>query len=184
MAKFARIPKLSKEEREKLILEFCQALAVIKNVEEAAQFVKDLLGAQEIEMIAKRLKIAKLLLDGKTYEEIREELKVASGTISRVHIWLQMSGEGYRLIAKRTERRKPTEAELMVKDSLRSYVRGHSTYYWPYFLWKEIMKSLGQRRRERLQNVLAGGEDKKKIYEAFDELLQETYEKKKRKKFL
>lgn len=97
MAKFPRISKLSKKEQEELILEFCEAFVAIKNTREAASFVKDLLGRQEIEMLAKRLKIAKLLLEGKKYGEIGDELRVSFGTIARVNLWLKTSGEGYRI---------------------------------------------------------------------------------------
>ena len=112
MAKFPRISKLSKKEREELLLEFCEALVAIKNLKEAASFITDLLGKQEIEMLAKRLKIAKLLLEGNKYGEISDELKVSFGTIARINLWLKTSGEGYRLITKRTGRRKESEIEL------------------------------------------------------------------------
>lgn len=180
MAKFPRVSKLSKKEREELILEFCEAFVAIKNLEEAASFLKDLLGRQEIEMLAKRLRIAKLLLEGKKYGEIQEELRVSHGTIARVNLWLETSGEGYRLVAKRTKKREKSEVELMVGETLNRYLRSRSSYYWPYFLWKELVKNLGKRKRKRLQEILARGEDKGKIYKEFNELLREVYRKKKR----
>lgn len=182
MAKFPRISKLSKKEQEKLILEFCEAFVAIKNTREAASFVKDLLGRQEIEMLAKRLRIAKLLLEGKKYEEIGDELRVSFGTIARVNLWLKTSGEGYRLIAKRTKKRKESEVELMVKESLDGYIRARSSYYWPYFLWKEVMRNLNQRKRERFQKILAQSEEKEEMYQEFDQLLQDIYGKKKQSK--
>ena len=41
----------------------------VKNSVEAAKFLTDLLSSQEVEMLAKRLKIAGLLIKGSTYEE-------------------------------------------------------------------------------------------------------------------
>lgn len=182
MAKFPRISKLSKKEQEELLLEFCEAFVAIKKVKESASFIKDLLGKQEIEMLVKRLKIAKLLLEGKRYGEISDELKVSFGTIARVNLWLKTSGEGYRLIAKRTKKRKGSEVELMVKESLNSYIHARSSCYWPYFLWKEVMRNLNQRKRKRFQKILAQSEEKEEIYQEFDQLLQHIYGKKEQSK--
>ena len=159
-------------------MEFCEAFVAIKNIEEAASFLKDLLGKQEIEMLAKRLKIAKLLLEGKRYEEIQEELKVSHGTIARVNLWLKTSGEGYRLIVKRTKKRERSEVELMVGETLNRYIHARSAYYWPYLLWEELVKNLGKRKKKRLQEILAESEDKEKIYQEFNEILKEAYGKK------
>lgn len=177
MAKFPRVSKLTKKEQEKLLWEFCEAFVAIKKIEEVASFIKDLLGKQEIEMLAKRLKIAKLLLEGKNYDEIYNELKVSYGTIARVNFWLKTSGEGYRLIAKRTKKKEKSEVELMVGETLNRHIQARASYYWPYLLWKELMKSLGQRKRKRLQEILVESKDKEKIYQELDKLLKETYGK-------
>lgn len=178
MAKFPRISKLSKQEQEELITEFCQALATIKNPQEAAKFLLDLLGAQEIEMLAKRLKVSKLLLGGWKYPEIRRRLKVSDGTIARVNLWLKMSGEGYRLIAERTRKKKEDPYCKFVKQELKRYMHRYATYYWPFLLWDEVMANLSRRQKEKFQAILARTEDKRKIYQEFDLLLRETYTKK------
>ena len=102
MAKFSRIPKLSKKERQNLLIALCEALTSIKKKEEAAQFLADLLSPQELEMLAKRLEIAKLLIDGDTYATICGKLKVSHNTIARVNAWLTLSGSGFRLVIERT----------------------------------------------------------------------------------
>src|SRR5437879_3204756 len=106
MAKFERIPKLNKRHRQQLILALCQAFAAIQKPEEAAKFLTDLLTLQEVEMLAKRLQIAKLLIDGLSYQDIRGELKVGSATIARVNTWLNLQGEGFKLILSRTKQKK------------------------------------------------------------------------------
>jgi len=178
MAKFSRIPKLSKQEQEELITEFCQALATIKNPQEAAKFLLDLLGTQEIEMLAKRLKIAKLLLEGWKYPEIRRQLKVSDGTTARVNLWLRMSGEGYRLIAERTKKKKEDPYCKFVKQELKRYMHRYATYYWPFLLWDEVMTNLSRRQKEKFREILVRAEDKRKIYQEFDLLLREIYAKK------
>jgi len=177
MAKFPKIPKLSKEEQEELIAEFCQALATIKNPQEAVKFLLDLLGRQEIEMLAKRLKIAKLLLKGWKYPEIRRQLKTSQGTIARINLWLKMSGEGYRMIAARTKKEKDPYTEF-VKDELKRYLRRYSKYYWPFLLWEEVMANLSRRQKEKFQEVLVRAENKDKIYKEFNLLLKDIYAKK------
>ena len=101
MAKFYYKSKLSKQEQEELLIDFCNAVSSIKDSKEAAQFLKDLLSPQEAEMLAKRMKIADLLLKGWKYKQIGEQLKVGEGTIARISEWLKFTGDGYRLIVKR-----------------------------------------------------------------------------------
>lgn len=102
MAKFSRIPKLTKKERQNLLIALCEALISVRKKEEAAQFLADLLSPQELEMLAKRLEIARLLIDGDTYDAIRGKLKVSHNTIARVNAWLTLSGSGFRLVIERT----------------------------------------------------------------------------------
>jgi len=177
MAKFPKVPRLSRVEQEKLLTEFCQALAALKNPQETAKFLLDLLGPQEMGMLAKRLKIAKLLLEGWKYPEICRQLKTSTGTISRINLWLKMSGEGYRLIAKRTEKKKDPYGEL-VKSELKRYTRRYASYYWPFLLWDEVMSKLNQRQKKKFQTILVRTEDKGKLYEEFDLFLKDLYAKK------
>ncbi|PIR96920.1 MAG: hypothetical protein COT91_04040 [Candidatus Doudnabacteria bacterium CG10_big_fil_rev_8_21_14_0_10_41_10] len=69
MVKYPR-RKIDDNERDRLLLEFCQALVEIKKPGESAEFLKDLLGPKELEMLAIRLQIAKSLINGMTYFQI------------------------------------------------------------------------------------------------------------------
>ena len=106
MAKFYYKSKLSSKEQEELLIDFCNAISSIRDSKEAAQFLKDLLSPQEAEMLAKRIKIAELLLNDWKYKRIGELLKVGDGTIARVSEWLKLTGDGYRLIVKRLKDKK------------------------------------------------------------------------------
>ncbi len=57
---------------------------------------KDLFTNTEYKMFAKRLEIARRLLNGELYKQIQEELKVTAGTINAVSTILQEKGEGMR----------------------------------------------------------------------------------------
>jgi len=105
------VEKLNKKDIEKLFYGLCVAMAEMKNSHEAAELLRDLLSYSEVKMVAKRLKIAELVLIGKTYEEIREILKVGYGKIARVHEWLNLSGEGYRRAIKRLKEKSREEKD-------------------------------------------------------------------------
>src|SRR3989344_4225178 len=124
MAKFLYKSKLSKEDQDELLMNFCDSLSSIKNSKEAAQFLKDLLSPQEAEMLAKRVKVAELLLAGWSYKRITDYLKVGEGKVARISEWLKLTGDGYRLITirlkeKRKERLK-SEDKLIPKEGLRA----------------------------------------------------------------
>lgn len=59
-------------------------------------FLKDLLNRQERIMLIRRLLVAKMLLDGYTYDEIQNKLKVGKGTIAKVSRWLYFGRGGYK----------------------------------------------------------------------------------------
>ena len=145
MAKFSRIPKLSKKDRQKLLIALCEALTSIKKREEAAQFLTDLLSPQELEMLAKRLEIAKLLVDGDTYDTIRNKLKVSHNTIARINAWLTLSGGGFRMVIERTKNKEkkinePTFEEKYDPQSWYNIKRRYSLHFLPELIIEEIIK--------------------------------------------
>lgn len=94
MAKFNKVSKL---EKQRLLIALCQAVSSIKDPKEAAQILTDLLTPSEIEMVAKRLEIAKLLIQGKTYDQVRTKINAGYSTIGRINTWLNLAGEGSKL---------------------------------------------------------------------------------------
>ena len=95
--------QLNKEEKIKFLGDFYSMVAILQSREEAKNFLKDLLTLSETVMLARRLQIAKMLLQGKTQEQIREKLKVGYSTIASVQRWLQAGFGGYGVILKRYE---------------------------------------------------------------------------------
>lgn len=183
MAKFSRIPKLSREEQEKLLIGFCKALVELKTPEEAAHFLKDLLSRQEAEMLAKRIEIAKLLIKGFTYGEIQKMLKVSHGTIARVNQWLATSGEGYRLVVERVKEEK-FEAQEYIEElekpvSWKRVKRKYPMYFWPDLLLEEFVRTAKKRQKERMRKILAQFDEKSEVFERLNLLLREEYTNKK-----
>lgn len=173
MAKFSRSPKLSKTEREKLVIEFCEALVAIKNSVEAAKFLTDLLSSQEVEMLAKRLKIARLLIKRLTYEEIKEALRVSTGTIARVNTWMNVSGEGYRLIVQRAKKVQRRKSERMGSPyALHDFVESRPTHFWPELLFIDMIKKSRRRQKEELLSALNGLSLKSKLFKELTRFLK------------
>lgn len=178
MAKFTKYQNLRPTERQKLMVSFCEALTSIKNAEEAAKFLSDLLSPQECQMLAKRLKIADLLLEEKNYEEIKAQLRVGFGTIARVNTWLNLSGEGYKLVIKRSKKtRKKKQAPQDIYDPLswRSIKRRYSAAFWPQLMVEEMLKQSDRKHQERLITILRSMENKTKLFKDINKQVYESY---------
>ena len=74
-----------------------RAIVSVNSVDECKEFFDDVCTIKEITSIAQRLTVAKLLKEGKTFNEIVEETGASSATISRVNKCL-MYGNGYKQI--------------------------------------------------------------------------------------
>ncbi|HIE41126.1 MAG TPA: hypothetical protein EYP80_00520 [Candidatus Aenigmarchaeota archaeon] len=154
-------------------------MITLKNPQEAAQFIKDLISPQELEMLAKRLRVAKLLLRGVKYQTIRKTLKVGNSTLARISTWLSVSGEGFRLVHNRTKDRnisriKSQKEKVVDYFSWQSIKRRYPQYFWPELLLKEIVKSANQREKERLRKILQTLQKsniKSKLYKQLNRLL-------------
>lgn len=89
-------------------------ITLIENREEAVSFLKELLTPTEVRMFAKRIQIAKMLLEGYKYQDITPHVRVTSSTISSVNNQLQFGNGGYIKIIERLikmEQRKQKEFE-------------------------------------------------------------------------
>ena len=169
MSKFFYKSKLSKEEQENLLMDLCDAISSIKDSKEAAGFLKDLLSPQEAEMLAKRIKIAEMLLNGYSYNTICDYLKVGEGTISRVSEWLKVTGDGYRLVVQRLkEKRKERKTKERYESEFEKFKRSRHILFWPELIIKDLIK-----------NSDINHKDKIKIMKSFQEmkLKPELYKK-------
>ena len=170
----ARYSRISNKEKEELLEEFCQAISVLKSPKEIMNFITDLLTKQEMIMLAKRLKIAKLLIEGKDYRSIESLLKVSHSTIAKVNQWLLESGEGFRLVAERTKKEKPKPEsfwELAMRD-WRRFRRTHSLYFWPQLLIEEIIKTMNKKQKEKIRQAIKKLDYKSKLYKQISKLLK------------
>jgi TrpR-related protein YerC/YecD len=175
MAKFNRFSRLPPKEFEELMIYFCQALSSLKNTKEAAKFLADLLSAPEAEMLAKRLKIAKRLAEGKKYDEIRRELKVGFSTIARVNIWLNLSGEGFRMVIERTPEIKEKKIDPQEMYNLYSRRNVLQRAHWPIYIIEELIEESDKKQRQKIFAILQSMEDKSELFKDINKQLYEQF---------
>lgn len=81
--------------------ELFEALLLLENADECYRFFNDICTIKEIHTMAQRLKVAKLLRDNKTYNEIEEVTGASTATISRINRFVQYGADGYNLVLDR-----------------------------------------------------------------------------------
>ncbi len=94
---------VSKSIEKKIFKSLYQVIADLKKPNEVEKFLEDVLSETERTVLAKRLGIAYYLSKNKSYEAIRQDLKVSSATIASVQKWLEKGGEGLQLAIKTIE---------------------------------------------------------------------------------
>lgn len=110
---------LPKQKRIQMIGEFYDTIDSLKNRNEIRLFFKDLLTADEIATLMRRIEIAVLLNAKYSYRQIYELLGTGPDKISRVHKCLQQDDSGYKIIVKRLiENRKRRLKRIKSEEKL------------------------------------------------------------------
>ena len=166
-----RLEKLSKQEQGNLVIDLINAIVGAKSVGEAALLLQDLLTKSEVKMLAKRLRIAKLLLAGMTYEEIETKIHVSHSTVAKIGAWLSDRGDGFRKVIERLPKDKGIKP-LNEHSEWDSFKRKYSLYFWPELLLEEIVKSANDRQKSRIRDVLERLEEKSELHKRIGRLLR------------
>ena len=82
------------------------AILSLETREECYQFFDDLCTVKEIADMSQRLEAAKLLLQGKTYEQIVKSAEISTATISRINRCIQYGSGGYPAIIERVQEKE------------------------------------------------------------------------------
>ena len=80
---------------------FFEALLSLKTIEECEMFFDDICTIQELEAIAQRFEVAKLLVEGKSYVDINKETGASTATICRVSKCINYGEGGYKTAIRR-----------------------------------------------------------------------------------
>lgn len=75
-----------------------EAVLQLETMDECYRFFEDICTIKEVQAIAQRLEVAKLLKSSKTYNEIEELTGASTATISRINRSLNYGADGYKLV--------------------------------------------------------------------------------------
>lgn len=167
-----RIEKLSKNQQEDLVLDLVNAFVIAQTLSDAALFLQDLLTRKEMKVLAKRLRIAKLLIAGMTYEEIEKNLHASHGTVAKIAAWLAERGEGFRKIIGKLPEKRVSKSWQEYSD-WDKFKRQYSLYFWPELLLEEVVKSANEKQKDRIKSVLERLEEKSELHKRIEKLLRE-----------
>lgn len=78
--------------------ELFEGILSLKTVDECYRFFEDICTINEINSIAQRLQVAKMLDNKCTYKEIEQETKASTATISRINKCLVYGADGYKVV--------------------------------------------------------------------------------------
>ncbi len=92
--------------KDPLVDKLFEAILLLENEEECYKFFEDICTVAEIKALAQRLEVAKLLREGKTYNEISMITGASTATISRVNRCLNYGADGYNTILDRLDKIK------------------------------------------------------------------------------
>ncbi len=105
--------KISLNKDQKLLVD---SFYKVRTKKDLVKFIEDLFSPEETLDLAQRLKIARLILEGKTYEEIAAQIPVSSSTISKIGQVIKFGKGGFTLlqnttIAQKVKNQKGKEVE-------------------------------------------------------------------------
>lgn len=105
-------PNLNKDQ--KLLVD---SFYKVRTKKDLAKFVEDLFSPEETLDLAQRLKIAKLILEGKTYEEIEAQIPVSTSTISKIGQVIKFGKGGFALLQNSTKTQKVKNQQIKEVDN-------------------------------------------------------------------
>jgi TrpR-related protein YerC/YecD len=94
-----QIDKLRGKELDQLF----NAVLSLKDLEECYRFFDDLCTINEIQSLAQRLDVARMLREGNTYHKIEVETGASTATISRVKRCLNFGNDTYEMVLERLQ---------------------------------------------------------------------------------
>ncbi|MCA1322019.1 hypothetical protein LC085_19215 [Bacillus tianshenii] len=100
-----QINKLRGKELDQLF----EAVLSLKDLEECYRFFDDLCTVNEIQSLAQRLEVARMLKEGFTYHKIETETGASTATISRVKRCLNYGNDAYEMALDRVQAEKKEE---------------------------------------------------------------------------
>lgn len=161
-----RLEELSRDQQEDLVFDLINAFALVKDPLNSALLLQDLLTSAEIKNISKRLRIAKLLLEDMTHEEITKDLRCSFGTVAKVKAWLDEAGDGLKSVIRKLPKKKK-------RYEMKKGVLGH--YILPEVFLASYLNYLEASERKRVEVLLKSAKKKEEIFKAIQETIDEQF---------
>jgi TrpR-related protein YerC/YecD len=89
------------------IRDLLETILALRSLDEAERFFRDLCTLAELEAMAHRWRVAKLVDEGLPYHEVSRQTGASTTTVTRVAHWLRHGEGGYRLAL---DRKAPSSA--------------------------------------------------------------------------
>lgn len=125
---------------------FWAIITLLENKEQVKSFLKDLLTHTEMKMLAKRIQIAKMLLEGYDYRSIKNYVRVTDQTIARISNLLEEGTGGLKTavvfiqeLEKKIDRQKMGALDLKKK---------YPMYFLPEIIFDEVGKKIRAGRKK------------------------------------
>src|SRR5579859_5524263 len=83
-----------------------ETIASLRTSDEAERFLRDLCTMSELDALAHRWEVARLLDEGLPYVEVARRAHASTTTVTRVAQWLRRGEGGYELALRRRRRRR------------------------------------------------------------------------------
>ncbi len=75
-----------------------RAVLELENIEQCRAFFEDLCTIRELQDLSQRFEVAKMLWEGKNYQEVSAATGASTATICRVNRCLNYGADGYRFV--------------------------------------------------------------------------------------
>ena len=92
--------------------ELAEAMLTLNNRDEAFLFFEDIFTIKELQAVAQRLAVARLLKKRVTYQDIAEQTGASTATISRVNRSLSYGAGGYQMVLSRMKEAPVQDASV------------------------------------------------------------------------
>lgn len=104
---------IDKKRMDEFYTDFWDIVALLETREEAQDFFYDLLTHTERKMLAKRLQVAMMLIEGHDYQTIKENVGVANSTVAKMNNWLNTGATSLiKMIERLRDFREPSSGKV------------------------------------------------------------------------
>ena len=153
-----RLEKLSQQDQISLAFDLIHAFALANDPLSASQLLQDLLTSSEIKNLSKRLRIAKLLVQGEKYRTICQQLHCGQTTVAKISVWLEESGEGFKKILSKLPKLKQK----------RFLKKGYYGYGLPQIILTAYASATANKQIEKVSTMLNTAKIKTNIYQTIE----------------